>query len=56
MRIAPLGVKVGNPAFDVTPHKYVTGIVTENGITHPPFEISLKKVVSSQYFIFCGTR
>ena len=40
VRIAPIGVKVGNPAFDVTPHKYVTGIVTENGIAYPPFEIS----------------
>ena len=45
VRIAPYGVKVGNPAFDVTPHKYVTGIVTENGIAYPPFEISLRKVV-----------
>jgi methylthioribose-1-phosphate isomerase len=45
-RIAPIGVKVGNPAFDVTPHKYVTGIVTENGIAYPPFEISLKRVVA----------
>jgi methylthioribose-1-phosphate isomerase len=45
VRIAPIGVKVGNPAFDVTPHKYVTGIVTENGIAYPPFEISLRKVV-----------
>ena len=48
VRIAPLGVKVGNPAFDVTPAKYVTGIVTENGIAYPPFEVSLKKVVSGQ--------
>ncbi len=48
MRFAPIGVKVGNPAFDVTPHKYVTGIVTENGIAYPPFEISLKRVVSGQ--------
>jgi len=46
VRIAPLGVKVGNPAFDVTPAKYVTGIVTENGIAYPPFEVSLKRMVS----------
>ncbi|MBI5567880.1 MAG: S-methyl-5-thioribose-1-phosphate isomerase [Chloroflexi bacterium] len=46
VRIAPPGVKVGNPAFDVTPHKYVTGIVTENGIAYPPFEISLRRVVN----------
>jgi len=46
VRIAPYGVKVGNPAFDVTPHKYVTGIVTENGIAYPPFEVSLRRVVT----------
>jgi len=45
VRIAPVGVQVGNPAFDVTPHRYVTGIVTENGIAYPPFEVSLKKMV-----------
>jgi methylthioribose-1-phosphate isomerase len=48
VRIAPIGVKVGNPAFDVTPHKYVTGIVTENGIAYPPFEVSLPKVVQGR--------
>jgi len=42
--IAPEGVRVANPAFDVTPHRYVTGIVTENGIAYPPFEVSLKRV------------
>jgi methylthioribose-1-phosphate isomerase len=45
MPIAPAGIKVGNPAFDVTPAKYVTGIVTENGIAYPPFDLSLRKVV-----------
>jgi methylthioribose-1-phosphate isomerase len=48
VRIAPIGVKVGNPAFDVTPHKYVTGIVTENGIAYPPFEVSLPRVVKGR--------
>ena len=48
VRIAPVGVKVGNPAFDVTPHRYVTGIVTENGIAYPPFEISLRKMVEGR--------
>jgi methylthioribose-1-phosphate isomerase len=48
VRIAPLGVKVGNPAFDVTPHRYVTGIVTENGIAYPPFELSLRKMVKRE--------
>jgi methylthioribose-1-phosphate isomerase len=45
MPIAPVGIKVGNPAFDVTPAKYVTGIVTENGIAYPPYELSLRKLV-----------
>ena len=42
--IAPEGVRVANPAFDVTPHAFVTGIVTENGIARPPFEESLRQV------------
>jgi methylthioribose-1-phosphate isomerase len=42
--IAPEGVPVYNPAFDVTPHRYITGIVTENGIVHPPFTQGLRQV------------
>lgn len=42
VRIAPEGVEVYNPAFDVTPHRYVTGIITEQGICYPPFAKSLK--------------
>jgi len=34
-----------NPAFDVTPHRYVTGIVTENGIVYPPFDVNLRRAV-----------
>lgn len=44
-QIAPDNVAVYNPAFDVTPHRYLTGIITEEGICYPPFEISLRKVV-----------
>jgi methylthioribose-1-phosphate isomerase len=44
-QVAPDGVRVFNPAFDVTPHRYVTGIVTENGIAYPPFSHSLRRVV-----------
>ncbi|WP_223068498.1 S-methyl-5-thioribose-1-phosphate isomerase [Paenibacillus caui] len=36
-RTAPAGVKVFNPAFDVTPNEYVTAIITEKGIVRPPF-------------------
>ncbi len=45
MPIAPAGIQVGNPAFDVTPARYVTGIVTENGVAYPPFGLSLRKMV-----------
>jgi methylthioribose-1-phosphate isomerase len=41
--IAPEGVPVYNPAFDVTPYRYLTGIVTEEGICYPPFEVSLRR-------------
>ena len=37
-RMAPQGVKVDNPAFDVTDHSLVTGIITEKGIAYPPFD------------------
>lgn len=41
--VAPEGVPVFNPAFDVTPHKYLTGIITEEGICYPPFNVSLRR-------------
>jgi len=47
-QIAPDGVRVLNLAFDVTPHRYVTGIVTENGIAYPPFAHSLRRMVYGQ--------
>ncbi|MDJ0756780.1 MAG: S-methyl-5-thioribose-1-phosphate isomerase [Ardenticatenaceae bacterium] len=44
-QIAPEGITARNPAFDVTPHRYVTGIVTEAGIVYPPFVKNLVKAV-----------
>ena len=44
--IAPAGITARNPAFDVTPHRYVTGIVTEAGIVYPPFEKNLHAAVA----------
>jgi methylthioribose-1-phosphate isomerase len=41
-------VKVRNPAFDVTPAKYITGIITEKGIVKPPYGSSLKKIEKSK--------
>ena len=40
-RVAPEGVPVWNPAFDVTPARYITAIVTERGIARPPLGPSL---------------
>ena len=45
--IAPEGVKVENPAFDITPAKYVTAIVTERGIAKPPYRQSLRQQADS---------
>jgi len=41
-QIAPAGVKVENPAFDVTPHKYVAAIITERGVARAPYSESLR--------------
>jgi methylthioribose-1-phosphate isomerase len=45
VRIAPEGIGVANPAFDVTPAKYITGIITEAGIIYPPFRVNLKRML-----------
>ena len=41
-RIAPEGVRVYNPAFDVTPHEWISGFITEKGVLKPPFSKSLQ--------------
>jgi len=41
-RLAPEGVPVYNPAFDVTPAKYITAIITEEGVCYRPFAASLR--------------
>ncbi|HWP45903.1 MAG TPA: S-methyl-5-thioribose-1-phosphate isomerase [Candidatus Limnocylindrales bacterium] len=43
-QIAPEAIQVANPAFDVTPHEYITAIITEKGIAWPPYEESLAKL------------
>ncbi len=44
VRITPEGVKVINPAFDVTPNQYITAIITEKGIIRQPFEEGIKSI------------
>jgi methylthioribose-1-phosphate isomerase len=41
----PKGASARNPAFDVTPHELISGIVTEKGVIYPPFEIHLAKIM-----------
>lgn len=43
-RMAPEGVKVYNPTFDVTDHELIAGIITEYGILRPPYKESIKKM------------
>src|SRR5246127_2402028 len=43
-QMVPDGVEIENPAFDVTPAKYVTAIITERGIARAPYEESLRKL------------
>ncbi|SDE56278.1 methylthioribose-1-phosphate isomerase [Thermus arciformis] len=42
VRLAPLGFPAYHPAFDLTPHRYLTGIVTEKGVLYPPFDEALR--------------
>jgi len=43
-RITPAGICVFNPAFDVTPHNLIEGIITEAGVVRKPFEKNLKSL------------
>ncbi len=45
--VAPEDTQVENPAFDVTPARYVTGIITEKGVARAPFEASLAALAKS---------
>jgi len=46
-RIAPQGVAAQNPAFDVTPHRNVSAIITEKGIITPPFKAKIRQLLAS---------
>jgi methylthioribose-1-phosphate isomerase len=47
VQVAPDGIKVANPAFDVTPNRYVSAIVTEKGVARAPFFESLSRLARS---------
>ena len=44
--IAPEGIKVANPAFDVTPNRYVSAIITERGVARAPYKESLRELAN----------
>ncbi|MGH9484493.1 MAG: S-methyl-5-thioribose-1-phosphate isomerase, partial [Terriglobales bacterium] len=46
--ITPAGVPVAHPAFDVTPHRYVSAIITEAGVARPPFTASLAQLAHAE--------
>ncbi len=48
LEVAPPGIKVANPAFDVTPSRLITAIVTEDGVARPPYEASLASLLEPQ--------
>ncbi len=45
-QVVPPGARARNPAFDVTPNRLISAIVTENGIVYPPFNLNLLKIRS----------
>lgn len=45
-RIAPKGIPVANPAFDMTPPDLVTSVITERGLVQPPFEENIPRIMS----------
>ena len=47
LQTAPEGIAVRNPAFDVTPHRYVSGIVTESGVVREPYAEGLFRVAGT---------
>ena len=44
VHVAPDGIQVANPAFDVTPNRYVTAIITERGVARNPYTESLREL------------
>jgi methylthioribose-1-phosphate isomerase len=46
-QLAPEGIEVQNPAFDVTPHRLITAIITDKGVARAPYETSLQELVGN---------
>lgn len=48
-RVTPRGASARNPAFDMTPHRLITALVTEKGVIRPPFEINLPTAIQAGF-------
>ncbi len=46
--VAPMGISVANPAFDVTPNRYIAAIITERGVARAPYTVSLAALVHGE--------
>lgn len=47
LQLAPAGIRIANPAFDITPHRYITAIITERGVARPDYRESLQRLANS---------
>ena len=45
-QVAPEGISAANPAFDVTPHRYIAAIITDEGVAREPYDTSLKALIT----------
>jgi methylthioribose-1-phosphate isomerase len=48
VRVAPAGIAVRNPAFDVTPQRLITAIMTEAGVLRPPYSVTLRAALEAE--------
>lgn len=48
LKVTPQSASARNPAFDITPNRLISGIVTENGVVYPPFDVNLPKAVREE--------
>jgi methylthioribose-1-phosphate isomerase len=52
VRLAPDGIGIANPAFDVTPNRYIAAIITERGVARQPYQESLRRLIDSAHSSF----
>ena len=50
-RIAPKGIRVYNPAFDVTPHEWITAFITEKGVIRPPYGKNFRILINEHHSV-----